>query len=143
MLRKCYYLLIVPLLFLLIAGCAEKQEIKTIGVNALATDPTSFKGQIAVAAVVQKVDQGNSSISIIDEQEYATCGLNPCNAAGIIPLYLPTSGKTASGVTYTGNLPKLEDKVTVIGEVKTNRNNMYFDVDRIVQGATILIQKSK
>lgn len=126
----------------LLTGCGAAAETpaNTIGVNALAADPTAYTGEIAVKGIVQKVDAG--TISIIDETEYATCGLTPCNSAGIIPLFLPTSGDPSpTGALYDGELPKLEESVVVIGKIVPSDTGMVFDVARIQRGSDTIIEK--
>ena len=136
-------LLAVPALA---AGCSgtASEPAKTIGVNAIAADPGAYTGEIAVKGIVQSVDPGSSTITVIDETEYATCGLTPCNSAGIIPLFMPTSGEPSpSGDLYSGELPKLEDAVVVVGEIKTTEQGVYFDVARVERDSRTLIQKSR
>ncbi|OEF97086.1 hypothetical protein [Desulfuribacillus alkaliarsenatis] len=140
------FLLLVLSVALITSGCGgSAQTLNTIGVNALAADPSAFTGEIAVAGVVQFVDSENYILRIIDEEEYASCGLTPCGGAGIIPLYLPIDskpfGETPSGYTYTGQLPQLEDFVTVIGSIEQADGSLIFEVDRILKGSNVLISK--
>jgi hypothetical protein len=128
------------------AGCSDSsaEPVSTIGVNALAADPGAYTGEIAVKGIVQSVDPGTSSITVIDETEYATCGLTPCNSAGIIPLFMPTSGEPSpSGALYAGELPNLEDAVVVIGEIKSTQEGLFFDVARVERGSKTVIEKSR
>ncbi len=136
----------IVLLFILalVAGCSggSVDAANVIGVKALAADPQAYTGQIAVKGVVQNIDTGSSVVSIIDETEFASCGLTPCSSAGIIPLVLPTSGKAApSGAFYKGDLPQLEDVIVVIGEIKSSPQGAYFDVVRVERGSDTLIEK--
>lgn len=128
---------------LLAGGCADSgQAASAIGVNALAADPLAFKGEITVKAIVQQVNAEAGYIQVIDVDEYASCGLTPCNSAGIIPLFLPTQGApTSAGSLYDGQLPALEDEVLVVGEIKGEGSNLVFDVSRIIRGSSTLIEK--
>lgn len=127
----------------LIAGCgAGSGTTSGLAVNAVMADPTAYSGQVTIKGVVQNVDPGTGSIAVIDEGEYATCGLTPCNAAGILRLTVPTSGQAAvDGSSYEGTLPALEDVVVVVGEFKTAEQGLYLDVARIEKGGSPLLTK--
>jgi hypothetical protein len=125
-------------------GCTggEAAPTATIGVNALTADPTAYAGEIAVKGIVQNVDPQGSTMSIIDEDEYATCGLTPCNSAGILPLMVPSSGEPSlGGALYEGEMPALEDPVIVVGKVAQSQQGLYFDVTRVMRGQTTIIEK--
>ncbi|MDZ4178874.1 MAG: hypothetical protein U1E29_06545 [Coriobacteriia bacterium] len=128
------------------AGCSGGANAgaaaNALAVNDIASDPNAFTGTIAVKGVVQNVDAINSSIAIIDETEYATCGLTVCNSAGIIPLFLPTAGEPSpGGALYSGSLPELEDVVVVVGEIKSAPDGLFFDVERVERSGASLIAK--
>ena len=123
-----------------LAACGE--SVEALAVNDVATDPTAYSGDIVVVGVVQEVDSAASSIVLIDEQEYETCGLFPCAGAGLMPLYLPTGGdKTESGAEYVGTLPDLEQTVVVYGRITGSGSDVSFDVDRIESSGKTLIEK--
>jgi len=126
-----------------IAGCTSGVDpADALGVDAVAADPGAFTGRIAILGVVQNVNEAQSLVTIIDEAEYAACGLSPCGSAGIIPLHLPTSGESGPGGTlYEGSLPALEDLVVVVGEIKSSADGIYFDVERVERGGAPLIEK--
>ena len=124
-----------------LTGCSGSAA-DAVGVNAIMTDPTAFTGDIAVKGVVQNLDPTSSTISIIDEVEYASCGLTPCGSAGIMPLFVPLSAEAASGgATYSGSWPELEDVVVVVGEIKSSQTGMYFDVKRVERAGSSLLKK--
>jgi hypothetical protein len=129
-------------LLVLASGCGTTgSAADALAVNAIASDPSAFTGTIAVAGVVQNVDAAASSITLIDETEYATCGITPCGSAGLIPLVMPMSGAPSpSGALYSGQLPSLEEKV-VVGEIKSSEQGLYFDVHRVERGGQTLIAK--
>ncbi len=134
-------LIVILGLTALMAGCAAATS-DALGVNAVTADPAAFTGTIAVKGVVQNVDAATSSIVLIDEAEYATCGLVPCGSAGLLPLFLPTEGAPSpGGALYQGALPALEEVVLVEGEIKSSPEGLYFDVDRVLRGSTTLISK--
>lgn len=130
-------------LLVLATGCGSQTDASdALSVNAIASDPTAFTGTIAVAGVVQNVDATTSSITLIDQTEYETCGITPCGSAGLIPLHLPVSGQPSpSGALYGGELPALEEKVIVVGEIKNSEQGLYFDVHRVERGGKTLIAK--
>lgn len=130
------------LALMLLAGCASGGS-QTLAVNAVMADPAAYSGQIAVRGVVQKVDTKNSSVTLIDETEYATCGLTPCNSAGLLLLPLPIgAGAPSGGPAYQGELPALEDVVVVTGEIKSGANGKYFDVERVERNGSVLVSKN-
>lgn len=116
-----------------LVGCSSNTS-DSVGVNAVMTDPTAYSGTIAIQGVVQKVDPATSSITVIDEGEYATCGLTPCNSAGLLPLSMPMA-------QYEGELPALEDVVVVVGEIKSMAQGSYFDVERLERNGSVLVSK--
>lgn len=124
-------------------GCTSGvNEADALNVNAITADPTAYAGSIAVKGVVQNVNPADSSIVLIDETEYATCGLTPCGSAGLLPLYLPSTGASApGGSTYDGELPVLEDKVVIVGEIKSSPQGYYFDVERVERAGQTLMAK--
>ncbi len=125
-----------------IAGCgAQSGPASSLAVNAVMADPAAYSGQIAIEGVVQDVDPASGSLAVIDTTEYATCGLTPCNTAGILRLAVPTSGQAPNGATYTGTMPALEDVVVVVGEFKTAEQGLYLDVARIEKGGSPLLTK--
>ncbi len=128
-----------------LAGCAGGASADdAIGVNALTADPQAFSGEIAVVGVVQDVSADSSAITLIDLTEYETCGLTPCGGAGILPLFLPTSGTPApSGALYEGSLPALEDQVVVTGTIRSAESGLYFDVERVDRGSATLMTKQR
>jgi hypothetical protein len=125
----------------LLSGCSGSGA-NALGVNAIMTDPTAFTGKIEVKGVVQNLDPASSTISIIDEAEYASCGLTPCSSAGIMPLFVPLSAEAASGgAAYSGSWPALEDVVVVVGEIKSSQTGLYFDVERVERAGSPLLKK--
>lgn len=128
---------------MLLAGCSGGLDASSaLNVNAVTSDPAAFTGQIVVKGVVQDVDPTGSTIVLIDETEYQTCGINPCGSAGLLPLYLPTSGAASpGGALYSGQLPVLEDTVVISGEIKSGPQGLYFDVERVERDGKLLISK--
>ena len=137
-------LAVATALTLVLAGCAADPAESAVGVNALMADPAAFVGEIAIAGVVQDVSPDSSAIALIDADEYETCGLTPCASAGVLPLYVPTSGQPApSGAVYEGTPPPLEDHVVVIGTVRSGDSGLYFDVERIDRGSSTIITRQR
>lgn len=75
-----------------------------IDVDNLAKDPEAYEGTIAVRGAVSFVYPSESSFIIIDLREYELCGKVTCAINHV-------------QVSYSGELPKMRDKVLVIGEV--------------------------
>lgn len=130
-------------LALVLAGCSSTPATPdALAVNALTADPTAYTGTIAVRGVVQNIDPGSSTVTIIDETEYETCGLTPCGSAGLLPVAVPTMGQPSPGGSlYDGTLPALEDRVVVVGEVKSGPAGLYFDVERVERGGSTLLAR--
>ncbi len=150
MYKKLWVILLVCLL--MFTGCAsqkgsaaENAKLTTVGINALAADPAAYTGKFQIKGIVQYSDAKNFIFRLIDEEEFKTCGLDPCGAGAIITLYTPDStlpqGKTPSSFVYDVKMPKVEDLVTVQGElVKLNEGYM-FEVDKVIKGSKTLISK--
>jgi hypothetical protein len=134
--------LVVLVAVIALTGCG-KSDVQALAVNAVAADPQAYSGEIAIKGVVQRVDATTSSFSIIDETEYQTCGLTPCNTAGTIPLAVPTSQAAQGGSSYSGTLPALEDVVVVFGEVKSGAQGLYFDVARVERDSRVIIERGR
>ncbi|MFZ5988891.1 MAG: hypothetical protein ACOYWZ_17435 [Bacillota bacterium] len=140
-------LLAVILISLLVfSGCGPRNEnIKSVGIKDLSSDPGAYTGKILIKGVVQAVDEKRFLFRLIDEEEYKSCGLNPCGTAGIITIYTPDSskpaGKTPSDYTYDVKMPKVEDRVTVEGEVKKTDMGYAFEVEKVLKGSDALIVK--
>lgn len=129
------------LALMLLAGCSGTTP-NTLAVNAVMADPSAYSGRIAIKGVVQNVDAKTSSITLIDETEYATCGLTPCNTAGLLPLSLPIGASAQAGApTYEGTLPVLKDVVVVVGEIKSTANGPYFDIERLERNGSVLVSR--
>lgn len=120
-----------------------ESELPRIGVDDLMLDPHAYTGEIAVEGIVVDVSPEHHGVTLVDPEEYEMCGLNPCAAAGVLPLFLPTSGKepSFSGDFYDGTLPGLEDRVLVIGAVRSGEMGLYFDAERVVRGSSAIIEK--
>lgn len=129
----------------LLGGCSSQSAADAVGVNAVAADPGAYTGEITMKGVVQLVDAEKSFINVIDVTEYETCGLTPCGSAGIIPLFMPTSGEPSpAGSVYKGSLPALEEEVLVTGEIKDAADgSLIFDVTRVQRGSTTVIEKNR
>ena len=137
---------------LLLTGCvfqngkaAEDVKITAVGINDLAADPTAYTGKIEIKGVVQAVDSRGFIFRLIDEEEFKTCGLNPCGAGAIITIYTPDSskpaGKTPSDWVYKVKMPNVEDVVTVQGEIKKMDKGYVLEVDKVLKGSKTLIVK--
>lgn len=150
MYKKIWFLLLASLL--LLSGCgapsefaASQAEVTSVAIKDLTADPTAYTGRIAIKGVVQYVDEKQFVFRLIDEEEYKTCGLNPCGAAGIMTVYTPDSskpaGKTPSDYSYDAKMPKVEDRVTVEGDVKKTDQGYFFEVDKVLKGSEPIIVK--
>lgn len=155
MYKKLWTIMLVFLLML--TGCvsqkgsaenvnaAEDVKLATVGINDLAADPTAYTGKIQIKGIVQSVDAKNFIFRLIDEEEFKTCGLDPCGAGAIITIYTPDStrpkGKTPSNNVYDVKMPKVEDLVTVQGEIKRVNDGFLFEVDKVIKGSKTLIIK--
>lgn len=126
----------------LVAGCGSTPTPDALEVNAVMADPMAYTGTIAVRGIVQNIDPGASAVTLIDETEYETCGLSPCGSAGLLSLTVPFSGTPSPGGSlYDGALPTLEDRVVVVGEIKSGGQGLYFDVERIERGSSTLLAR--
>lgn len=72
---------------------------------------------ITVFGVVQTVTDSNDLLTLIDVEEYKLCGLTDCC------LYMP--------VRWQGEMPKIEDNVTVQGTIEATESGMVFLADKL------------
>lgn len=70
-----------------------------------------------VTGVVRTVTPEDTLLTLIDVEEYKTCGLSDCC------LYMP--------VRWQGNMPKKEDIVTVQGTINATDSGMVFWANRL------------
>jgi hypothetical protein len=144
--KKIFGLALVLLLSVSIVSCGvgNSSNLPIIKVNDLGADPTAYTGKIALQGVVQQVDEERNFFNIIDEDEYATCGLG-CGTAVIITVYVPGQtkplGETPSGYIYEGAMPNVMDVVNVEGQIVQKDQQYVFEVDRVVKGNKTIIDK--
>jgi hypothetical protein len=70
-----------------------------------------------VIGVVQTVTPNNDLLTLIDVEEYKICGLSDCC------LYMP--------VRWQGEMPKIEDIVTVQGTIEATGSDMVFTANKL------------
>ena len=73
-----------------------------------------------VIGVVQTVTPNDDLLTLIDVEEYKTCGLGDCC------LYMP--------VRWQGEMPKIEDIVTVQGTIEGTESGMLFSAGKLHVG---------
>lgn len=144
--KKIFGLAFVVLLSLSVVSCGigSSNNLTIIKVNDLGADPSAYTGKIALRGIVQQVDEDRNFFNIIDEDEYATCGLG-CGTAVIITIYVPDQtkplGETPSGYIYEGAMPNVMDVVNVEGQIVQQDQQYVFEVDRVVRGNKAIISK--
>jgi hypothetical protein len=84
-----------------------QSERAVLNVNDLAAKPAEHLGQIQLVGVVAAISQGNGFV-LVDEREYADCGISCISEPGTkkIP------------VRWSGDAPKLEQTVRVEGTLR-------------------------
>lgn len=79
-----------------------------LDVDDLAADPSAYIGKITVRGAVSFVYPSWNSFVIIDTKEYDKCGVVTCAINHLV-------------VSYSKQLPKMKDRVEILGElIKSN-----------------------
>ena len=111
-------------------SCAPP-DVKVVGVDAVATNPKSHSGRVAIEGVVAQVSSKRGAFTMIDTAEFAQCGETGC-ALYNVPVFVPNG-------EFEGQLPKHEEAVLVIGEVEPLEKGYRFTVQEVKRrGQTIL-----
>jgi hypothetical protein len=116
-----------------LATCVYAQQVNdsTAGVsnhattvNDLASDPSTYLGQVSVIGVVAAVNSGQG-FTIVDNREYAACGLS-CFSE-------PDTRKIP--VRWNGEPPKLKQTVRVIGVLEKSDRGLVFSAESVSEAA--------
>ena len=91
-------------------------------VNDLAGDPVAHLGQVAVVGVVAAVKAGQG-FTIVDEREFADCGLSCLNE--------PDTQKIP--VRWDGTPPKLQQTVRINGFLEKSDRGLVFSAKSITE----------
>jgi len=91
-------------------------------VDDLASDPVAYLGQVAVVGVVAAVKAGQG-FTIVDQREYADCGLSCVNE--------PETRKIP--VRWDGAPPKLQQTVRIIGVLEKSDRGLVFSAKNVTE----------
>lgn len=92
---------------------AESSKTNAVlGVENFMKNVDRYRGEVQVEGVVAVVSATNQMLSLIDTQEFQTCGLEKCG------LSLP--------VRWTGTMPTVGQAVRTIGEVQKAKGKLVF-----------------
>jgi hypothetical protein len=99
-------------------------SVQATTVDNLASDPVAHLGEVAVVGVVAAVKAGQGFI-IVDEREYAACGLSCFNEPGTrkIP------------VRWDGAPPKLQQTVRIAGVLEKSDRGLVFSAKNVTEAA--------
>jgi len=99
-------------------------SVQATTVDNLASDPVAHLGEVAVVGVVAAVKAGQGFI-IVDEREYAACGLSCFNEPGTrkIP------------VRWDGAPPKLQQTVRIAGVLEKSDRGFVFSAKNVTETA--------
>lgn len=109
------------------------EELATVSVDAVAKDPQSHKGTIAVKGVVGKVIADRGALLLIDEAEFAACGTTAC-AEFTIPILAPND-------EFEGELPKEADNVIAVGALEASDKGYRFVVDELRRDGNAIFKR--
>jgi hypothetical protein len=93
-------------------------------VNDLASDPSTYLGQVSVVGVVAAINSGQG-FTIVDKREYAACGLS-CFSE-------PDTRKIP--VRWNGAPPKLEQTVRITGVLEKSDRGLVFSAQNVSEAA--------
>ena len=108
----------------ILAPCADAQQAidstspassGATTVNDLAANPSAYLGQVAVIGVVAAVKAGQG-FTIVDQREYADCGLSCLNE--------PDTKKVP--VRWDGDPPKLQQTLRITGVLEKSDRGLIF-----------------
>lgn len=114
--------------FALVAGGVRAQDQQSqhptladaVTVNDLAAEPDKHLGRVQLVGVVAAVSQGKGFV-LVDKREYADCGL-AC---------LTEPGTKKIPVRWSGDAPKLEQTVRVVGILSRREEGLSFVAQEI------------
>ena len=93
-------------------------------VNDLASNPSAHLGQVAVVGVVAAVKAGQG-FTIVDQREYADCGLSCINE--------PQTRRIP--IRWNGAAPKLEQTVRIDGVLEKSERGLVFSAKNVTEAA--------
>ena len=93
-------------------------------VNDLASNPSAHLGQVAVVGVVAAVKAGQG-FTIVDQREYADCGLSCLNE--------PQTRKIP--IRWDGAAPKLQQTVRIDGVLEKSERGLVFSAKNVTEAA--------
>jgi hypothetical protein len=117
----------------ILAFCADAQQaIDSISpassgattVNDLAASPSAYLGQVAVIGVVAAIKPGQG-FTIVDQREYADCGLSCLNE--------PDAKKIP--VRWDGDPPKLQQTLRITGVLEKSDHGLIFSAKNFAEAA--------
>jgi hypothetical protein len=117
----------------ILATCVHAQQVidsaspasnPATTVNDLASDPSAYLGQVAVVGVVAAVKVGQG-FTIVDQREYAACGLSCFNE--------PDTRKIP--VRWDGAPPKLQQTVRITGVLEKSDRGLVFSARNVAETA--------
>jgi hypothetical protein len=136
------------------AGCADEKAktapaatpaseektrdgIRLVDASVLDTNPAAYAGRIAIHGKVGAVMADKGVFTLVDLKKLPGCKDGCCPKTDI-PIRVPSD-------QFTGNLPKPDDEVIVVGELSTTEANGYqIDVQIVRIGEqAIMIKSSK
>ena len=93
-------------------------------VNDLASNPSAHLGQVAVVGVVAAVKAGQG-FTIVDQREYADCGLSCLNE--------PQTRRIP--IRWDGAAPKLQQTVRIDGVLEKSDRGLVFSAKNVTEAA--------
>lgn len=108
--------------------------IETVGVDAVAKDPTAHGGPIAIEGVVGQVVQSRGAFTIIDVAEFKMCGVTTCARYSVPVMVSPEE--------FEGTLPENKQTVVVIGELEPLEAGYRLLVDEVRRGSTVILRRT-
>src|ERR1700736_4390999 len=117
----------------ILAFCADAQQAidstspassGATTVNDLAASPSAYLGQVAVIGVVAAIKPGQG-FTIVDQREYADCGLSCLNE--------PDTKKIP--VRWDGDPPKLQQTLRTTGVLEKSDRGLIFSAKNFAEAA--------
>lgn len=113
----------------------ETAKLKTVGVDAVAKDPKSNSGRIAIDGIVAQTFAKRGAFLMIDISEWQACGRTDC-AEFSVPIHVPTG-------EFEGSVPRETERVLAIGDLAPTEAGYTFVIEQVQREGKVVLNRVK
>jgi hypothetical protein len=142
MMKKLFYMkgliALTAVLALAPAVAAEskaKAELKVVAVAAAFEAPAEHAGRVGLEGTVVELETSEPAFVIVTPNPPGSCP-SECCAPKRLTIRVPKA-------TFKGKLPKVNDKLVVVGELKPLTVGFEFKPQEVQKGGKVLLSKAK